>query len=156
LAPELVVEISSRKERQFRQDVHGKVQLLPGVRSWLQLARDLGYAQAVASSAPQDNIDLLLDELDVCHFFQAVVSAEYMPGKPDPSVFLEAARRLNVDPKDCLVIEDAIAGVEAARRANMKCLAVTNTNPAEALAKADWVVASLENVDFASLSVIND
>jgi HAD superfamily hydrolase (TIGR01509 family) len=156
LAPEQVAEISSRKERQFRQDVHGKVQLLPGVHAWLQLAHDLGYAQAVASSAPQDNIDLLLDELDVCHFFQAVVSAEYMPGKPDPSVFLEAARRLNVDPKDCLVIEDAIAGVEAARRANMKCLAVTNTNPPEALAIADWVVGSLENVDLTSLPVIND
>ena len=71
LAPEQVAEISSRKESQFRQDVHGKVQLLPGVRAWLQLAHDLGYAQAVASSAPQANIDLLLDELDVCHFFQA-------------------------------------------------------------------------------------
>jgi HAD superfamily hydrolase (TIGR01509 family) len=151
LEPALVAEISNRKEAQFRQDVRGKVDLLPGVRDWLQQAKDYKLSQAVASSAPQDNIDLLLDELDVCHFFKAVVSAEHMPGKPDPAVFIEAARRLVTAPENCLVIEDAIAGVEAAHRAGMKCLAVTNTNPAEVLKKADCVVDSLEQVDVSIL-----
>ncbi len=157
LDPVLVTEISLRKETQFRQDVSGKVALLPGVRLWLQNAAGAGLSQAVASSAPQANIDLLLDELNVCHFFQAVVSAEHMPGKPDPAVFLEAASRLHVNPEKCLVIEDAIAGVEAAHRAAMKCLAVTNTNRAEALRQADWVVACLDQMPLSRLTgLFND
>ena len=157
LDPALVAEISNWKEAQFRQDVRGNVKLLPGVRNWLQKAGERGLSQAVASSAPQDNIDLLLDELDVCHFFAAVVSAEYMPGKPDPAVFLEAARRIKVNPENCLVIEDAITGVEAAHRAAMKCLAVTNTNPVEALRQADWVVASLDQMPVDKLTgLFND
>jgi beta-phosphoglucomutase len=152
LQPALVAEISNRKEAQFRQDVRGKVDLLPGVRNLLLQARDKKLSQAVASSAPKGNIDLLLDELDVCHFFNAVVSAEHMPAKPDPAVFIEAARRLVTPPENCLVIEDAIAGVEAAHRAGFKCLAVTNTNPAEVLQKADWIVDSLDQVDISTLA----
>jgi len=154
LEPALVAEISNRKEAQFRQDVRGNVDLLPGVRDWLQQAQISGLAQAVASSAPQDNINLLLDELDVCHFFKAVVSAELMPGKPDPAVFIEAARRLDIEPANCLVVEDAIAGVEAAHRAKMKCLAVTNTNPADALIKADWIVDSLTRMNIPGLTAL--
>jgi len=79
-----------------------------------------------------------------------------MPGKPDPAVFLLAARKLEVKPDDCIVIEDAIAGVEGARRAGMKCIAVTTTNSAEALAQADYVVESLTLVDEQMISALLD
>jgi beta-phosphoglucomutase-like phosphatase (HAD superfamily) len=69
-----------------------------------------------------------------------------LPGKPDPAVFLAAARDLGLSPARCLVVEDAVAGVEGARRAGMKCLAVTNTNPAALLSDADLVVDSLEEL----------
>jgi len=67
-------------------------------------------------------------------------------GKPDPEGFLLAAERLGVSPADCVVIEDAVAGVRAARDAGMKCIAVTNTHPAEKLTEADKIVDSLESV----------
>ena len=69
-----------------------------------------------------------------------------MPGKPEPHVFLEAARQVDVPPARCVVIEDAVPGVEGARRAGMKCIAVTTTNPAAALTTADIVVPTLADL----------
>jgi beta-phosphoglucomutase-like phosphatase (HAD superfamily) len=87
---------------------------------------------------------VLVDELGIRSFFGAVVSGADIPGKPDPTVFLNAAQRIEVRPQRCVVIEDAIAGVEAAKRAGMRCVAVTTTNPPEALARADIVVERLD------------
>jgi beta-phosphoglucomutase-like phosphatase (HAD superfamily) len=67
-----------------------------------------------------------------------------MPGKPDPAVFLKAARLIGVPSEQCIVVEDAVAGVEAAKRARMKCIAVTTTNPASALGEADVIVDQLD------------
>jgi beta-phosphoglucomutase-like phosphatase (HAD superfamily) len=69
-----------------------------------------------------------------------------MAGKPAPDVFLAAARAIGTEPRDCLVIEDAVLGVKAAKAAGMACLAVTNTHPAENLRQADRVVASLLDI----------
>jgi beta-phosphoglucomutase-like phosphatase (HAD superfamily) len=77
-----------------------------------------------------------------------------MPGKPDPAVFLEAARQIGVSPKDCVVVEDAISGVQAARRAGMKCVAVTTTNERPALADADIVVDSLVDLPLSTFSTL--
>jgi HAD superfamily hydrolase (TIGR01509 family) len=144
--PVYIARVSDLKESNFRQAIHGQVQLLPGVQAWLERIQTTGNRQAVASSAPQENIDFLIGELGIREYFQAVVSAAHMPGKPDPAVFLEAARRLELPPERCLVVEDAVPGVEAARRAGMKCIAVTTTNPREALSGADLVVDRLDNL----------
>ncbi len=100
--------------------------------------------QAIGSSAPQANIDALVDELQICHYFGSIVSAHQLPSKPDPTVFLTAAANLGAEPTGCLVVEDAIAGVTAAKAARMKCLAVTTTNPPEALQQADLIVDRLD------------
>lgn len=141
---DLVAEISDTKEERFRQAMRGHAQLLPGVSEWLGRFKGWGFRQAIASSAPPANIDALVDELGIRPFFDAVVSGANIPGKPDPTVFLNAARLIDVPPQRCIVIEDAIAGVEAAKRAGMKCVAVTTTNPAEALKRADIVVEHLD------------
>ena len=106
----------------------------------------MGLKQAVASSAPQANIDALLDELGIREYFQAEAAGATLRGKPDPAVFLLAAELLGVEPANCLVIEDALAGVEAARRGGMKCVAVCTTNPAEKLEAADVVVNDLTSL----------
>lgn len=143
LTEEFISEISERKERLFRQEMRGNVQLLPGAREWLERLSRQGCRQAIASSAPQENIDALVDALGIRGYFQALLSAGKIPGKPDPAVFLLAAERLGATPPRCVVVEDAVAGVEAARRAGMRCLAVTTTNPREALLGADLIVNSL-------------
>jgi HAD superfamily hydrolase (TIGR01509 family) len=145
-------QIAEVKEARFRAMIAGQARPLPGVRDWLARLQGQGARQAVASSAPMANIAALIDSLELRGCFQALVSAAGLPSKPDPAVFLEAALRLDVPPERCVVVEDAVAGVEAARRAGMRCLAVTNTNPASALSAADLVVDSLEHLPFDTLS----
>jgi beta-phosphoglucomutase family hydrolase len=138
--------IGNRKERLFRQLVKGNARLLPGVLDWLGRLRQLGARQAIASSAPPENIDVLVNELGLRGYFQAIVSGANLPGKPNPDVFLEAARRIGAPPGACVVVEDAIAGVQAARNAGMRCIAVTTTNSADKLAAADVVVERLDEL----------
>jgi beta-phosphoglucomutase-like phosphatase (HAD superfamily) len=104
----------------------------------------MGFHQAIASSAPQANIDALVDELHVREFFEVIVSGYDMPGKPHPMVFLRAADLMEVPATNCIVIEDSVAGVRAAKSAGMRCIAVTTTNPAQLLSEADVVVDSLD------------
>jgi len=136
--------VSGQKESRFRALIRGRLQVLPGVRQWLGRLQELGYLQAVASSAPQANIEAVVDDLGFRPYFSVLVSAYSLPGKPDPAVFLEAARRLGVVPEQCVVVEDAVPGVTAARAAGMKCIAVTTTNPRKELAEADIIVDNLE------------
>jgi beta-phosphoglucomutase family hydrolase len=145
--PELLDEISDRKEVYFRFLIRGEVRLLPGVKQWLDSFFQAGIKMAVASSAPQENIETLVDELAIRKYFNALISGHLLPAKPEPAVFLLAAQRIGATPAKCIVIEDSIAGVEAARRAGIKCLAVTTTNPPEALQHADWVVKGLDRLD---------
>lgn len=151
--PELVQAISDRKETLFRQMMAGQARPLPGVEHWLESLRAAGARQAVASSAPHQNLDVMLAGLGVRPWFDAIVSGDDMPSKPAPDVFLKAAQAIGLPPERCVVIEDAINGVAGAKNAGMKCIAVTTTNPAPALAQADIVVDSL--VDLSPSAVSN-
>jgi beta-phosphoglucomutase family hydrolase len=140
--------IAERKETKFRAKVVGKVEILPGVEKLLRIFKDRGLKQALASSAPQQNIQLILGRLKLTDFFNCIVSGEEVSqGKPAPAIFLTAAQKLGGFPNDCLVIEDAVAGIKAAKTAGMKCLAVTNTHPRESLKEANLVVDSLEEIE---------
>jgi HAD superfamily hydrolase (TIGR01509 family) len=152
--PAWLARVSDEKEAAFRDAIRGKARPLPGVVRWLARLRAAGVRQAVASSAPPPNIDLLIETMDLRQYFEAVVSTWGMRGKPDPGVFLEAARQVGVPPQRCLVVEDAIAGVAAAKAAGMACLAVTNTNTRAALADADRVVDSLEEMEDAAFEAL--
>ncbi len=142
--PELLAEIGDKKEAWFRNTLKGKAQPMAGVVSWLEQLKVLGFRQAVASSAPMANVLAVIDELKLDPYFDALVSASTMPGKPDPAVFLESARRIGVEPARCVVVEDAIPGVQAAKGAGMKCIAVLTTNPASALSEADVITERLD------------
>ena len=152
--PEEVAQVSEKKESLFRELIKGKAEPLPGVLAWLQQFQTWGIKQAITSSAPPKNIEVLVAELKIENYFDAIISGFDLPGKPNPDVFLKAANAIQVRPEKCVVIEDAIAGVEGAKRAGMKCIAVTTTNPASKLAKADFIVDRLKNMnkgDFLSL-----
>ena len=111
---------------------------------------------AVASGALRQEIDTILATAGLLNQFQAIVSAEDVnQGKPEPEVFLKALAKLNasadngstINPAECVVIEDSKEGIKGARRAGMKCLAVTNSHPADLLSEANAVVKSLEEVE---------
>lgn len=148
-----IESIAREKEEYFRQDARGRLTPFDGVTELLKIIRNHGFKSAVASSAPQENISLILDELGIAEYFQAVVyGSEVTEGKPSPQIFLKAAARIGAEPRDCIVIEDSVAGVAAAKKAGMQCIAVTNTHPTAKLLEADMVVSSLVLVGIDDLS----
>src|SRR5262245_792426 len=134
VAPDKIRQVGDDKEAEYRRlaRAHGLTPL-PGAREWVARLRRDGWRQAIASSAPRENIDVMLDLIGLGGAFEVIVSAEDVTrGKPDPQVFLTAAERLDVRPPRAVVVEDAEAGVEAARRAGMKCIGVARSGGLEA------------------------
>ena len=146
LPPAEVERLAARKEELFRRAARGNIAALPGALALLRLLRERGLRLALVSSTPHANIELVLRSLGVETAFDVIVGEEDVTrGKPDPEGFLLAAERLGVPPGECVVIEDAPAGVEAAKRGGMRCVGVYGDRPREALAKADLVVENLED-----------
>ena len=141
--PEHIERISKAKEELYRHLVRSDgISPLPGVANWIHRLHKEGWLQAIASAAPRANIYAVLEALSATHVFQGIVSADDVHrGKPDPEVFLVAASRVGVSPDRCIVVEDAAAGVEGARRAGMRSIGVSrNGKPLV----ADVVVQSLD------------
>jgi len=122
-----IQRVGDAKEELYRRLVRESgLAPLPGAAEWVRRLRRENWRQAVASSAPRANLDVVLEVIGLRGCFQAVVSAEDVTaGKPDPQVFLTAAARLGASPSQCVVVEDAAAGVEAARRAGMRSIGVS-------------------------------
>ncbi len=147
-----VADLGHRKEDLYRAQAAKGVELLPGARHLLTSLHQAGFRQAIGSSAPRENIELIMRLTRTEAIFEAVVSMEDTDrGKPDPQVFLIAAARVGAQPRRCVVFEDAVAGVQAAAAGGMRCVAVrfVGHHPPEKLqaAGADLVVQTLEEVD---------
>ena len=141
---ERIRRLGDAKETEYRRLASvGGVSPLPGAAEWVARLRAQGWKQAIASSAPRLNIDAMIAALGFGRYVDASTAAEDVrAGKPDPEVFLKAAAALGAEPSCCIVVEDVAAGIEAARRAKMKCIGVCAT---EVLA-ADIFVRSLADL----------
>ncbi len=147
LTPERVKVLADLKEQYFREAISKTAAPLPGAIELLSALHDAGYPQALASSAPVANIELISDVLRLDRYLNALVSGETVPhGKPAPDIFLKAAERLGVKPEYSLVIEDAVAGVEAAHAGGMRCIAVAGDRDLAGLRAAELMVKSLTEV----------
>ena len=108
---------------------------------------------ALATSSRKEKMQMVLKQLNFLQYFDAIVTGdEVLHSKPAPDIFLKAAERLGLKAEECMVIEDGPIGVAAAKRANMKCVAITETHPAEKLYEADFVIDSYEDADFMKIS----
>jgi beta-phosphoglucomutase family hydrolase len=144
--------IVQEKEETFRRKATRNIKPFPGVVRLLNSLKKGNFKLGLVSSAPKENIDLVLSELNLAGIFNCVVfGQEVSESKPSPQIYLLAAKKLEVIPNDCVVIEDSPLGVKAAKTAGMKCLAITNTHPRQKLREADRIVDSLENVDLITL-----
>ena len=154
--PESEMEaILVEKEGMFREKAAGNIKPFPGAIELIDELREYGVKESLATSSPIENGQFVTRQLGIENGFDAVVwGREVKEGKPSPQIFLLAAERLGVDPGNCVVIEDAVAGVAAAKRAGMRCLAVANSHPEAKLGEADLVVDSLEHVSVADLASI--
>ncbi|TAH35573.1 MAG: HAD family phosphatase [Planctomycetota bacterium] len=135
---------ADEKETLYRELSPGKLRPLPGLTGFLALLERDRIPCGIATSAPEANVPHTLGELGLLERFPVIVRSEQVPrGKPHPDVFLEASRRLHVDPRTCLAFEDALLGVEAAVAAGMHAVAITTTFPEHEFrshGRARWIV----------------
>ena len=128
--------------------VKGRLEPLPGVREFIGRCREKGIKTVVATSADLMKMEINLREISLpAESFDATVNGlEVVHKKPSPEIYLLAARKVGISPEHCLVVEDAINGVQAAKAAGMFCLALTTSFSAEQLNQADWICPDLSDV----------
>lgn len=143
-----IARLDARKESHYRDLIRGRVPAMPGAMELVTSLHASGVRLAVGSSGPPENVMLVCEEMGLTPLMSAIVTGmDVQRGKPDPQVFQIAAERLRLSPADCVVIEDAPAGIEAAKRAGMACIALSSSHPRERLTSADRVVGSLAEID---------
>jgi HAD superfamily hydrolase (TIGR01509 family) len=155
ITPERMERTSDWKEERYRELIQGRHELADGAEPLLKNLRTAGFRLAIGSSAPRENLDAFWTPLGLSRYFDARVTKEDVTeGKPSPLTFLKAAERIGLPPHCCAVVEDAVAGIQAAKAAGMPVVAVTTTRPREDLQQADLIRDSLLQVrpeDFSAI-----
>ena len=139
--------IAEEKERSFRQLIKEDFPEMEGASELIKSIHESGGLLGIGSSGPLENIKTVLSLLPAGRYFQAIVSGnDISHGKPHPEVFLKTAERLGISPSRCVVIEDAPAGIEAAKRAGCSAIALVGTVSKDQLKNADMIVESLKEL----------
>lgn len=147
--PDEVARLAYEKEEAYREQIRREgIQFLPGVREWLERLDQAGIPRVIGTSAPLENVSIVFEITGEFDAFEHIVSAEDVRrGKPDPEVFLQAAQRIDREPANCVVFEDAPMGIEAAIAGNMKTVAVTGTHSRFAFPSVNAIVDQLDELD---------
>lgn len=147
LPDDQIKAMDARKESIFRDLIRGNPPIVPGAVELVRGLKAHGVRLAIGSSAPRENVDIVLDAADIREAFDVIVSAKDVTrGKPDPQIYATTCDRLRLPPSQCVVIEDAPVGVRAAKAAGAKCIAVMTEQPREALSAADLIVKRLADL----------
>ncbi len=147
----VIVDIEKVKARTYEiyeNIVRGKLYSLPGTHEFIARCRERGFILALATSADRVKMEVNLREIGLpSDTFQYIVTGlDVEKKKPFPDIYLKAAEKIGLAPDECLVVEDAVSGIKAGIAAGCRCLAVTSSFSAEALAEADWICGSLLEV----------
>lgn len=134
-------QVQNEKWQLFQKLAKDGIPAIPGSLESIDTLLANKFTLGLASSAPLRIINLVIESLKIKDKFQAVVCTEEVKyGKPAPDIFLLAAEKLEIDPRNCVVIEDAASGIQAARAAGMKCIAITTTHKRQELEGADRII----------------
>jgi len=135
----------SRAYSIYNELVRGQLNPLPGVKDFIQKCRDKSLQIAVATSADNIKMKINLGEIGLSEndFDATIDGLEVVHKKPDPEIFLKAAAKLKIPPESCLVVEDAVSGIEAAKKAGCRCLAIKTSFDENELYAADWFAKDL-------------
>jgi len=129
---EEIERLSIDKEKRYQAGYFPHLALIDGLDHFLERAKQANILMAIGSAAIPFNIDFVVDGLNIRHYLDAIVSADEVKiSKPDAETFIKAAQLLNINPKNCVVFEDAPKGVESAGYAGMKCVVLTTTHTIE-------------------------
>lgn len=141
-------QVKARTYEIYEKIVRGKLSSLPGAHEFISKCRNLHLRLALATSADMIKMEINLREIGLSRdsFHAIITGLDVKKKKPYPDIYLKAAEKLGLKPGNCLVVEDAVSGIEAGRAAGCRCLAVTSTFDAAALKEADWICNSLLDV----------
>lgn len=141
ISEEKATQYTLEKEALYREIYQPFIKPVRGLIDFLQILQNKNIPMAIATSGIQPNIDFMFENIPIEKYFTAVVNSSHIKkGKPDPEIYLKVASLLNVQPKNCLVFEDAVVGIKSAKTAGMKVIAVATTQPKEELGEADLIV----------------
>ena len=143
-----IESITNRKEERYREEFISHLKLINGLDTFLEKLRSNKVPLAIGTAAPVLNVDFVLDNLKLRHYFQAVIGPDDVAvSKPDPEVFLKASSRLGIPPEHCVVFEDSPKGIEAASRAGMKAIGVTSYHTSDELNNKNLLFTIEDYVD---------
>ncbi len=127
--------------------------LINGVIPFLDKVKEKNIPVAIGTAGSPHNVSFIMENTLLKNYFSVIVDASHVSrSKPDPEVFLKAAAKINADPKKCVVFEDAIAGIQAAKNAGMKVIALATTYPREELSEADLIINDFSEIDLEKIS----
>ncbi|MDH4090438.1 MAG: HAD family phosphatase [Cyclobacteriaceae bacterium] len=146
LSDETIRHYADEKESLFRALYHD-IKPVEGLISFLEKIKTQGIPCCIATSAPRANVDFTLLHTGIGGYFSVILDDSFVSqGKPDPEIYLKSAAALGREPAQCVVIEDSLSGVEAARRAGCKVVGITTTHTAVELAEADLIITNFEGL----------
>lgn len=149
-SPEKLAHLLDIKNEAYEKIIRNcpDLPVIPGLELFLQQLRQEKKLLAICSGSTRKDITILLERLNLASYFMSIVSTEDVrKGKPSPDGFLLAAERLRVSPADCLAIEDSSHGIEAAKNAGMKVIALSTSHPAAQLKQADSIAKNFHDID---------
>ncbi len=153
IGKELVEKVAEEKEVTFRRMSREHIVPMKGLMGFLDLLRQNKIPCAIGTSAPAENVKIIMDKLKLRDYFRAIVDAtQFTRGKPDPEIYLKTAARIGAEPEQCIVFEDSLAGIMAAKAAGMSVIAITTTHPREELGSADYVIDDFTQVEISLLN----
>ncbi len=152
LSPQQIEDYTNEKEALYRKIYKPFIKPVKGLLNFLQQLNTAGIPMAIATSGIKVNIDYLFELVPIEHFFKDVIySKDVKKGKPDPEIYLLTAKRLNIHPSNCVAFEDSIAGIQSAKAAGMKVIAITTTHTPEELKIPDKFIADYDQVSPAEI-----
>ena len=154
-SPEESFRMSEEKEAIYRELHRADISLIKGLDSLLKTFAQHDIPLAVCTNAPIANLDFMLEETGIRPYFKVLIDASQVSkGKPDPEIYLKAARLLDVPPARCIVMEDSTVGVEAGLRAGMKVVGITTTHTAAELDHTHLVIDDFEELTVDKLAAL--
>jgi beta-phosphoglucomutase family hydrolase len=152
LTDEEIRGLSDQKENFYRDLYRPHLKATTGLLFFLEQAQELNIPMGLATAAGKENIAFVLQGLKLEDFFCAIVGAEDIQrGKPDPEIFIKSAFKLHVQPKECIVFEDSLFGIEAAQRAGMRSVFITTSHQLEELRNQPAVMLAVP--DFSAINI---
>jgi beta-phosphoglucomutase family hydrolase len=147
LSKEESEKYTHEKEALYREIYKPYIKPVKGLLNLLQQLQSAGIPMAIATSGIPVNIEYMFEHVPVKLFFTAVINSTHIKkGKPDPEIYMLTAKKLNVSPENCVVFEDAVAGVQSAKAAGMKVVAITTTHIKDELSQADKFISDFDEI----------